>query len=276
MRQNKIQFEEQNNDLCQVHSKERVFSGGGKGINMGNSNKNYYKTYENTISHLNVNPLTADCHSLPLTRQHPVNSYPEQNNVIYNLNAQHIKNASTNTRENRYSGLKNSEKNCNRRKYKSDKRNQPRCAICVHDKLVRSNSTNTSDHFKHQKCCKLNGKTKTRLIDKFPFEIGVKKSQPNLYRQCDTLCERVVQTKDKCNEISSTKVSDAHKEVGQTNDKLPKRYSFTFIDTPESKISLLSKDENEAVTMDLDASANKNIKEKNLRLREGIHFSNLR
>ena len=121
MRKNKIQFEDQNNDLCQIHSKEMVFRGGGNGMNVGNTKQNYYNTYENKISHLNVNPLTADCHASPLTEEQPENSYLEKNNVIYSLNVRHIKNASTNTRESRFSGLKNNEKNSSRRKYKSDK-----------------------------------------------------------------------------------------------------------------------------------------------------------
>ena len=170
-------------------------------------------------------------------------SYHEQNNKFHNLNGPLIKDASTNTHEKRE---KNGDGRSGRqRKYKSDKMNENRCSICVHEKLIRSRSSSTPSNpqvkHQHKNHCKkrFNGcsKNKTRLIDTLPFEIGVKKSQPNLHHQCPPI-HPLVQTMDDCNEESPSVLSKKE-ENGLINDSLSKSCSFSLKDNPQSKTSLL-------------------------------------
>ena len=177
----------------------------------------------------------------------PLSSYDEQNNVSHYLNGPLIKDASTNTQDKREKN--NQERNGRQRKYKSDKMNETRCAICIHEKLVRSRSSstpsNTQVKHQHKKYCKkgFNGcsKNKTRLIDTFPFEIGVKKAQPNLHHQCPPL-HPLLQTMNGCNKEGPSVLSE-NNENGLINDSLSKNCSFSLKDNAQPETSLLSTEE---------------------------------
>ena len=195
-------------------------------------------------SNFDVSPLTRN---YPYLQNNSTSSYHEQNNTFYHLNGPLIKDASTNTQgkleennDGRYS---------RQRKYKSDKINGSRCEICIHEKLVRSRSTSTPSNARekhqHKKYCKkiMNNctKNKTRLIDTFPFEIGVKKSQPNLHHQSPPL-RPFVQTMDCFNKERASEFSET-KESRLINVCLSKSCSFSLRNNPPSETSFLSTDE---------------------------------
>ena len=123
--------------------------------------------------------------------------------------------------------------------------NENRCAICIHEKLVRSRSSSTPSNaqvkHQHKNNCKkrFNGcpKNKIRLIDTFPFEIGVKKSQPNLHHQCPPI-HTDVETMDDCNTQGPSVLSEKE-ETGLINDSLSKSCSFSLDDNAQSNTFLL-------------------------------------
>ena len=213
----------------------------GDRVQSSNLEEQYYRI---SNSHLSMNPLTINH---PNLQNNSSLSYHEQNNKFRHLNGPLIKDASTNTQEKVETN--GEARYCRQRKYQSDKMNESRCAICIHEKLIRSRSTSTpsnaQEKHQHKKYCKkiLNNctKNKARLIDTFPFEIGVKKSQPNLHHQCPPL-RPLVQTMNCC-EKESTSVISNNKESGLINDSLSKSCSFSLRDNPQSETSLLSTDE---------------------------------
>ena len=186
--------------------------------------------HQNNASHLNVN-----CHHKSQTK--PL--FPETQ-IVSNQNMIQIKDASTNTtnREKR-NPIFNQERIC-RRKNKSDKGDKRRCAFCVRDKLVKTNSANNFVRTNLQTCCKLDSSNNSSVNDTLSFEIGVKKHHPNLSTESPKI--RHYGTKKTLESNLSMKSSN-YNEAELINEDLSKSCSLSFEDTPTSEVSFFNKEE---------------------------------